>query len=203
MQYGASMSATFTAPAVMMPTQHLMLDVISVNCTDPLMRPTMRHYPKLLSAAVIATLILVAVTAAAIAGPFEDAKAAYDKDDYPTALRLFRSLAEQGDLAQQRLGLMYERGLSVPQDYAEAARWYRRAADQGFASAQWTLSSMYATGSGVPKDYVQAHMWCNVSAAQGFEPATYCRADLERAMTPEQVAEAQKLARDWKPKPER
>jgi uncharacterized protein len=178
--------------------------VISVNCADPLMRPTMRHNQKLLSAAVIASLILVAVTAAAVAGPFEDAKAAYDKDDYPTALRLFRSLAEQGDaLAQQRLGLMYERGLSVPQDYAEAARWYRRAADQGFASAQWMLSSMYATGSGVPKDYVQAHMWCNVSAAQGFGAATYCRADLERAMTPEQVAEAQKLARNWKPKPER
>ena len=82
-------------------------------------------------------------------------------------------------------------------------RWYRRAADQGFASAQWLLGMAYETGYGVPLDYVQAHMWCNLSATQGFNPATYCRAEVEKAMSPAQVAEAQKLARDWKPKPER
>jgi TPR repeat protein len=163
----------------------------------------MRQNAKPLRAILTALLMLAAVAGAAVAGPFEDAKAAYDKGDYPTALRLFRSLADQGDaVAQQRVGQMYERGLSVPQDYVEAVRWYRRAADQGFAVAQWLLATMYEGGYGVPQDYVQAHMWCNLSAAQGWEPATYCRAELEKAMTPAQVADAQKLARNWKPKPE-
>ena len=163
----------------------------------------MRDYTQLLRAAVTALLMLAAVAGAAFAAPFEDAKEAYDRGDFPTALRLFRSLADQGNaVAQQRVGLMYESGQSVPRDYAEAVKWYRRAADQGSASAQWLLASMYEVGSGVPQDYVQAHMWCNLSAAQGFQLAKYRRAELERVMTPTQVAEAKKLAREWKPKPE-
>jgi uncharacterized protein len=61
----------------------------------------------------------------------------------------------------------------------------------------------YEVGSGVPQDYVQAYMWCNLSAAQGFQLAKYRRAELERLMTPAQITEAQKLAREWKPEPER
>jgi uncharacterized protein len=164
----------------------------------------MAKQTKTLCAAATASLLLVAMAGSAIAGPLEDAKAAYDKDDYATALRLFRSLSDQGNaLAQQRLGAMYERGLGVTEDYAEAVRWYRRAAGQGFAISQWALGTMYEYGYGVPQDYVQAHMWCNLSAAQGFNAATQCRAEVEKAMTPAQVAEAQKLAREWKPNPER
>jgi uncharacterized protein len=163
----------------------------------------MRDYTQLLRAAVTALLMLAVVAGAAVAGPFEDAKEAYDRGDFPTAFRLFRSLADQGNaVAQQRVGLMYESGQSVRRDYAEAVKWYRRAADQGSASAQWLLASMYEVGSGVPQDYVQAYMWCNLSAAQGFQLAKYRRAELERVMTPTQVAEAKKLAREWKPKPE-
>lgn len=67
-----------------------------------------------------ALLMLAAVAGATVAGSFEDAKEAYDRGDYPTALRLLHSLADQGDaVAQQRLDQMYERGLSVPQDYAD------------------------------------------------------------------------------------
>ena len=58
-------------------------------------------------------------------------------------------------------------------------------------------------GYGVQQDYVQAHMWYNLSAAQGWGAAAEARTMLERAMTPAQIAEAQKLAREWKPKPER
>jgi TPR repeat protein len=62
---------------------------------------------------------------------------------------------------------------------------------------------MYEGGYGVPQDYVRAHMWCNLSAAHGFGAAKSCRAEVEKNMTPAQIAEAQKLAREWKPKPER
>jgi uncharacterized protein len=73
----------------------------------------------------------------------------------------------------------------------------------GLKTAQWFLGTMYQTGYGVQQDYVQAHMWYNLSAAQGWGAAAENRTMLERAMTPAQVAEAQKLAREWKPKPER
>jgi uncharacterized protein len=164
----------------------------------------MLHYTQLLRAAVTAALMLAAVMRAPVAGPLEDAEAAYGRDDYATAFRLFRLLADQGDAtAQSRLGQMYENGESVPQDYALAALWYRRAADQGSRIAQWLLGSMYEFGKGVPQDYVQAHMWYNLSATRGWQVAALSRAILEKAMTPAQVVEAQKLAREWKPKPER
>ena len=92
----------------------------------------MHHYTQLLRAAVTAWLMLAVVAGAAVAEPFEDAKEAYDRGDFATALRLFRSLADQGNaVAQQRVGLMYESGQSVQRDYAEAVKWYHRAADQG------------------------------------------------------------------------
>ena len=88
----------------------------------------------------------------------------------------------------------------VPQDYAEALKWYRLAADQGHASAQCNLGVMYANGEGVPQDYVRAHMWFNLSAAQGDQDAAKNRDDVAKRMTPAQIAEAQKLAREWQPK---
>ena len=164
----------------------------------------MRHNTQLIRAAVTALFVLIAIAGTAIAGPIEDGEAARDRKDYATALRLFRSLAEQGDAtAQEHLGMMYENGLGVPEDYAEAVLWFRRAADQGLKTAQWLLGTMYETGYGVQQDYVQAHMWYNLSASQAWGAAAEARTMLERAMTPAQVAEAQKLAREWKPKPER
>ena len=158
----------------------------------------MRHYTQLVRAAVTALLMLAAVAGVAVAGPLEDAKEAYDRGDFPTALRLFRSLADQGNaVAQQRVGLMYESGQSVQRNYAEAVKWYRRASDQGSQVCSGFSHQCYEVGSGVPQDYVQAYMWCNLSAAQGFQLAKYRRAELEKLMTPGQIAEAQKLAREW------
>ena len=97
---------------------------------------------------------------------------------------------------------MYEHGGGVPQDYAEALKWYRKAADQGFAKAQNNLGIMYDRGQGVLQDYVQAHMWFNLAAAQGNERALENRDIVAKKMTSTQVAEAQKLAREWKPKTE-
>ena len=164
----------------------------------------MRHYTRLPSAAVLALVVSVAVGRAAGAGPLDGAEAAWGRGDYAIAFQLFRSLAELGDAtAQKRLGEMYEQGQSVPQDYTLAALWYRRAADQGSKIAQWLLGTMYQTGNGVQRDYVQAHMWYNLSAARGWEPAVIARVALEREMTRAQIAQAQNLARDWRPKPER
>ena len=88
-------------------------------------------------ASIVAALV---VGGTALAGPVEDAAAAYKRGDYGSAARLFRPLADDGDAsAQVVLGLMYKRGQGVPQDYAAAVRWYRLAAEQGDASAQADL----------------------------------------------------------------
>ncbi len=77
---------------------------------------------------------------------------------------------------------------------------YLMAAEQGVAQAQYNLGVMYGDGEGVPQDYVQAHLWFNLAAAQGQEQAKKNRDIVAEKMTPAQIAEAQRLARDWKPK---
>ena len=96
---------------------------------------------------------------------------------------------------------MYQKGLGVPQDTIEAVRLYRRAADQGDALAQNNLGTMYATGEGVPRDYVQAHAWFSLSLALGYRAAAANRDKAAGLMTPAQIAESEKLAREWKPGP--
>jgi hypothetical protein len=95
---------------------------------------------------------------------------------------------------------MYAQGRGVPQDYAEAVQWYRKAAEQGLAEAQNNLAGMYFGGRGVPQDYVAAHLWFNLSAAQGNEIAVKNRDIIAALMNAAQISEAQKLAREWKPK---
>ncbi len=137
---------------------------------------------------------------------FDEGAAAYERGDYETALREWRPLAEQGHAkAQYNLGLMYANGRGVTQDYGEAVKWYRRAAEQGLATAQYNLGVMYSNGRGVAQDYVQAHLWFNLAASRmpaggNRDKAVNNRDKVETGMTPAQVAEAQKLAREWKPK---
>ena len=78
---------------------------------------------------------------------------------------------------------MYSNGRGVPQYYAEAARWYRKAAEQGTPKAQINLGVMYHKGEGIPPDYVQAHMWFNIAAAKGNELAAKNRDIVAAIMT--------------------
>jgi uncharacterized protein len=221
--------------------------------------------------ALVAIVLVLHFVAPVAAGTFRDALDAYRRGDYLTALRLIRSLANDGDAeAQFNLGLMYMTGKGVQQDYAAAViwfqkaaeqgyalaqsnlgvfyrdgrgvpqdsaavRWLRKAADQGDAVAQYLLGDQYAKGAGVsqdyseamiwfrkaaeqghriarlylgimyaegkamPQNYVSAHMWLNLAAAQGEQKAATLLDMAERQMTPTQIAEAQKLAREWKP----
>ena len=106
----------------------------------------------------------------AVAG-LEEGFAAYQQGDYATALREFRPLAVQGDavaqFAQFVLGVMYDNGQGVAQDYQEAAKWYRLAAAQGNAFAQSNLGMMYDRGQGVAQDYQDALKWYRLAAMQG------------------------------------
>ncbi len=122
---------------------------------------------------------------------------AIQRGDYATAVKEWRPLAEQGYAdAQTLLGGMYAAGLGVPQDDTEAIRWFRMAAEQGYANAQYSLGRKYAVGRGVPQDFVQAYKWLDLAAAQGNERAKRIRDRTAELMTAEQIAEAQRLARE-------
>ena len=73
--------------------------------------------------------------------------------------------AEQGNArAQYNLGVMYNQGEGVPEDKAEAARWYRLAAEQGHTGAQYNLGVMYAIGEGIPEEDAEAVRWYRMAA---------------------------------------
>jgi hypothetical protein len=148
----------------------------------------------------LVALMAIAPIGAAYADPLDDAVAAYDRDDYAAALNLWRPLAEQGNArAQAGLGFLYANGHGVPLDAAEAARWYQLAAAQGDALAQGSLGFMYEHGEGVAGDLVRAHAWFGLAAvgSVGALRDLFAR-DLARVATrmqPQQIAEAQRLAR--------
>ncbi|PWU04580.1 MAG: hypothetical protein C5B51_16465 [Terriglobia bacterium] len=126
-------------------------------------------------------------------------------EDEGEAARWYRKAAEQGyPTAQCSLGSKYFLGRGVPQDYAEAARWYRKAADQGETDAQYFLGEMYEEGRAVAQNYVQAHMWYNLAASRAIgdnhKRDVRSRESVADKMTPAQIAEAQRLATDWRPK---
>ena len=137
---------------------------------------------------------------------FHDGQGA--KQDYTAALTWFRKAAEQGAvIAEFSLGLMYYDGLGVKQDYIEALKWYRKAADRGNAQALYNLGVMYFNGQGVQKNHVQAYMLLDVAAAhyppsdrKDRDDAVKARDLVASEMNPAQIAEARKLAREWKPK---
>jgi TPR repeat protein len=129
------------------------------------------------------------------------------KQDDSQAAKWFRLAADQGEArAQFNLGVMHAEGQGVPQDNAEALRWYRLAANQGEARAQFNLGVSYAEGHGVEQDYVLAYMWFNLavprflpSESDRRQAAIYNRDLTASKMSREEIAEAQRLAREWKP----
>ena len=126
--------------------------------------------------------------------------------DHAKAVYWYTRAAEQGHAdAQTSLGIMYYDGLGVSRNYAEAAKWFQLAAEQGHALAQNNLGVMYALGNGVLRDFLQIHMWFGLAVSR-FPPgedrdkAVKAQNTVAAQMTSAQIAEAQRLAREWKPR---
>ena len=118
--------------------------------------------------------------------------------DFAKAIEWYRKSAEQGNAhGQFKLGTMYSRSLGVPFDDVEAVKWYRKSAEQGDADGQAEMGLMYALGAGVPQDNVKSYMFYNLVAAKGFENIKARRNEIEEKMTQEQIAEGEKLTREW------
>ena len=92
----------------------------------------------------------------------------------PAQIAILKKKAAAGDAsAQSSLGFAYDYGRGVPEDKAEAVKWYRLAAAQGYAIAQFNLGTMYARGRGVPQDKTESVKWYRLAAAQGLAIAQY------------------------------
>ena len=123
------------------------------------------------------------------------------------AAKKYREAAERGDAeAQFYLGEAYHEGDGVRQSDPDAVEWWGKAAEQGHSAAQHQLGYAYREGRGVPESLILAHMWFSVSWEETvilpprvfYSPAAdELIEELEKAMTPAQVAEAQTLAREW------
>jgi TPR repeat protein len=119
--------------------------------------------------------------------------------DEAEAVKWYHKAADQGHaVAQYNLGVSYAKGYGIPKDETEAVKWYRKAADQGDANSQHSLGFSYALGTGVPKDDALAYMWVLLAGAKD-EKFRKSIPVIEQSLTPEQRAEGQKLAREFKP----
>ena len=118
-----------------------------------------------------AVVLLLLFAPAAIADDNADCSASDEllKTDPGRAIAACGRLAAQGDIvAQYNLGLMYFAGQGVPQDYGQAAKWFRKAAERGDAPAQYSLGLIYQAGQGVGRDALEAAMWYRKAAEQGY-----------------------------------
>jgi TPR repeat protein len=145
-------------------------------------------------------IIVIAAGAPAWAG-VKDLPAETLEQRAAPAFRQLLPRAVHGDTAAQfKMGLAFEKGLSAPEDFAEAARWYRRAATQGHARAQHNLGILYLKGAGVPRDGVQAHVWFSLAAdrfgyGQRHDKAAELRDGTARLLTSAQRLEAEEMYR--------
>src|SRR3954468_6673018 len=167
-------------------------------------RPLSDRVRRAFFAATTAMALLAAAGDFAEAASFRQGVAAFNRQEYLLASQNFFPLAEQGDpAAQTYLGFMFETGRGLPQNYTEAAIWYRRAAEQGDSLAQYSLGLLYDRGHGVPQDIVEASKWLNLSTAGAPARAREARARIRDAVTTKmtrgEIAQARLRALEWVP----
>jgi TonB family protein len=123
--------------------------------------------------------------------------------DYEQALVFFQKAVAQDDhRSESYLGLMYSQGQGVAKDSAEAATWFRKAAEQNDVIGQVYLGKAYIEGAGVPVDFVQAHLWLSLAIQRKGQEAQakYLRDQIVPKMSSTEIAEAEALAQNWKPR---
>jgi len=163
-------------------------------------------------AVVLGTLASVAIASAQQRPALDEGLEAEVVRKYKTELPKIQELASRGDSdALFHLGLMHYEGWGIPQNYAEALRLFKVAAEKPHTQALLWLGDIYAEGKGVAKDYIEAYKYYDLATLQSKhgelelselyrDLSNKKRNDLALRMTPTQIAEAQKRASEWKPK---
>ena len=96
-------------------------------------------------------------------------------------------------MAQLNLANLLDEGKGVAKSGEEAAKYYRKAAEQGVPHAEFAMAVYYADGEGVPQDFVEAYKWTALAAAHGVKEAAAFQPILEKKLAPEQKTKAQEL----------
>ncbi len=136
---------------------------------------------------------------------FQEAIQAYYAGDYDKALQEYQAIAEQGDARGEfGIGYMHHYGHGVPRNQIEAIKWFRQSASHGNIPARQYLGIMYQKGEGVEKDLVTSHMWHSLFSRdapndrdRGYTKETLTK--IERKLSEAQLAQAKKMAGEWKP----
>ena len=165
--------------------------IYELCCTFTELKIIGRNKIKLLKYLVVVLLFSVS---SVWSGDFEDAELAFNTKNYLLALSKYKKSASKGngDAAFQ-VGFIYSNGLGVAKDYSESRNWFKLSVSLGKKEGGFDIGMQYKDGSSVPKDYVRAHMWLNIASID-TDYARPIRDNLEEKMTPQQIAEAQKLA---------
>jgi TPR repeat protein len=147
--------------------------------------------------AMLAALFMA--LAPALVGDLEDGMEAYDGGDYAQALAAWTRAAAAGRAdAMTALAGLYENGTGVARDSKTALIWYRRGARLGDVASQFNLGDMIARGQGQERDPVEASMWLGLAAAQGNLWAAERKRELDRTLTADQAAEADRRIGEWR-----
>ncbi|PZN79661.1 MAG: hypothetical protein DM484_11075 [Candidatus Methylumidiphilus alinenensis] len=142
--------------------------------------------------AILAIMFTMGLAFAADHPELDAGDVAYSAENYEKAAALYRKDAELGVIsAQVNLAVMYMDGIGVPQDFQQAAKWFLNAAGQGNAEAQYNVGLLYQEGKGLAKNPVEAAKWFHI--AKAFTSVE----NIEKSMTPGQIAESRKLAAEW------
>lgn len=129
--------------------------------------------------------------------PAQKAAEAYQKGDIATALREWSVFAYQGNPKTPfYIGVMFYAGYSVPQDYEEAIKFFRKAAERENTDAQYNLGVMHELGQGVLQNNIYAYMWYDIAASNSHKRAAKNRGNTARYMTTSNISKAQELARE-------
>lgn len=144
-------------------------------------------------------LALLFLPITALFADFNDGAVAYSMGDYQTAYRTMQALAvgSEDEYAQYYLGVMYANGQGIEKDYEEAAKWYRKAAEQGIPQAQYRLANLYVEGKGVPQDFEIAYVWYSTAAHQGHTGAAESVPPAAAMLSPDELKAAKKLSAEY------
>jgi len=145
-------------------------------------------------------LVVLLCGASPVAAEIETARDLMDAGNYPAAMQELLPAARSGNAeAEELIGVMYASGLGVERDDIRAFEWYLRAAMKGHAGAQSGVGWYYEVGRGLPApDLVRAYMWYVLSAIGGDPDAAISQEEVVKKMTPDEIAKAHVLIRDYK-----
>lgn len=130
---------------------------------------------------------------------FNDGVVAYLMGDYEKAYNTMMSLTDSSEdgLSHYYLGVMYLKGQGVEQDYKEASKWLREAAERRLPQAQYKLANLYKEGKGVPQDYEFAYIWYSVGAAHQHTLSINALEDSKSKLSETELTEADKLLEEY------